>query len=166
MRTIQSEFEDYKTRASLPVGAIVLFPKLPVPADFLPCDGRKFDKTLFADLYNYLGTDTTPVYTAKYVKMISDTLSPLQTVPWQIPDHSHSVDVSHTHTATFRGNPLPNHYHQTGNPWSNLHSYNVSRFGKDVTGNGSVATETQNSLLDRIHEQKTNPQVHHQARCP
>ncbi|GAL07963.1 phage tail fibers [Photobacterium aphoticum] len=132
MRTIQSEFEDYKNRASLPVGAIVLFPKLPVPADFLPCDGRKFDKDLMSDLYAYLGTDTTPDYTKKYVKMISDELSPLQTVAWMIPEHTHNFSGS--------GNTSPVTLNKRINTSSaGNHHHSITTNGDSNTSNGSIS---------------------------
>ncbi len=98
----------------IPVGGILAFTKIPPSSSgFLPCNKFKFSKLEYPDLFEHLQSEETPDFTDRYLKMIGNDLSPLQTVAWQIPDHSHQVDISHNHSASFRGNALPHHGHNT-----------------------------------------------------
>ncbi|GAL07962.1 hypothetical protein JCM19237_342 [Photobacterium aphoticum] len=70
------------------------FTKLPLPKGYLQCDGREFDPILYPELHTHLGVNTTPNMTDKYLKGIGEGISPLTTVPWMIPEHSHNVSSS------------------------------------------------------------------------
>ncbi|MGF1787082.1 phage tail protein [Photobacterium swingsii] len=94
-----------------PVGTIAVFPKEPISAGYLKCDGTKYDKNVYRALFAYLGTDVTPNYTARYLKGTSSSLAAGVAAGWMIPEHTHNVAINHSHGASFRGNQLPNHNH-------------------------------------------------------
>lgn len=48
------------------VGTIIEVPVGKIPSSYLKCDASKFSKTTFPELFNYLGTDVTPLRTHEY----------------------------------------------------------------------------------------------------
>lgn len=104
---------------SIPIGAIMAFAKTPpVSSGYLPCNKFPFSKIEYPDLFELLQAEETPDFTDRYLKMVGNDLSPLQTVAWQLPDHSHEMDISHGHDASFLGNRLPNHGHTSTRSFS------------------------------------------------
>ncbi len=96
----------------IPVGGILAFTKIPsAESGYLPCTGFPYSKLEYPDLFDHLQVEETPNFTDRYLKMIGDELSPLQTVAWKIPEHTHETDIAHNHSASFKGNALPNHAH-------------------------------------------------------
>ena len=89
----------WKTNWAVPVGAILPFPKEPLPVGFLKLDGSRFDKDVYKDLFEFLGTDVLPNFTNLTPKMIGSDLAASQIKGWEWPEHNHSAS-SHSHTHT------------------------------------------------------------------
>lgn len=154
--------------SGMPVGTIAAFVSKTLPNGFLFCDGSVFDQLTYPDLYKILGSNILPDLRDKYLKGLADiALSPLTTVPWMIPEHTHSTDISHGHGASssFRGNALPAHNHQVsvGSGGSNGGSMNwyvgdngggtrtANTTGKSAgTPSGSVSTTVNNFTGSKI----------------
>ncbi len=121
----------------IPIGGILAFTKMPsASSGFLPCTGFPYSKLEYPDLFRHLQVEETPDFTDRYLKMIGDDLSPLQTVAWQIPDHNHST-APHSHE--FVGDELPEHNHTQR--YSDDYK-GTSYFGSGSSSTGNKSTES------------------------
>ena len=95
---------DVKNLGAVPIGAVLVFIKEPLPAGYLALRKGKFDKLTYPDLFEYLGTDELPDFTDRVPKMVGTDLDLLEKQGWCWPTHSHTfsgqtdTQGNHTHT--------------------------------------------------------------------
>ena len=93
----------------LGIGRIDMFPVLPVPSSHLVCDGSKYDKRAYPELFDYLKTDTLPDLRNEFIRGWSAGRAPLTKENWSTGfpraglrnstdgNHQHATAGSHRH---------------------------------------------------------------------
>lgn len=105
----------------LGIGRIDMFPVLPVPSSHLVCDGSKYDKMAYPELFDYLKTDTLPDLRNEFIRGWSAGRAPLTKENWStgLPrsgftaatagNHRHSFNVTgHIYDQTVGNDGLNN----------------------------------------------------------
>ena len=110
----------------LGIGRIDMFPVLPVPSSHLVCDGSKYDKMAYPELFDYLKTDTLPDLRNEFIRGWSAGRAPLTKENWSTgfprAGLRNSTDGSHQHATA-------------GN-----HRHVLEHVVSDESGRGSVAS--------------------------
>lgn len=125
----------------LGIGRIDMFPVLPVPSSHLVCDGSKYDKHAYPELFDYLKTDTLPDLRNEFIRGWSAGRAPLTKENWSTgfprAGLRNSTDGNHQHGTA------GNHRHNIDNAKEDESSYGgaSSGSGRDLAG-GATRTTT------------------------